>query len=595
MRIDIADSTIKDTLMNARKASNVWFSGLIACMLVANLAIVDNANVVAQTTTDSKAAPPADAPAKATTATADPAPPRDGVLPGDRAWEYQHYRVRIWICTDGSAQATDIQSWLTSDLKTRSEVLDSSGWECLIQTAPNPWNYRCAANIDQPQRLTGLASAPELHHDDKLIVVCLAESGRGLECRVREFDLLTLQWGALLEKNVDQVNQADQLIFPLIRTAFMPLARVDRVTDTNFAVLRLRAINSCYRVRLDDNDEWIVEPNQTSPVYVRGDDRFLPILRRTDKQNKLDTLDPIPFTFLTIAKPDEIPEPQYVSAAATGAEASETTPEGSAPQASEPMTELENSFARSASQAMLWTKIQSSARAVLSGRTSKRLQKLALVIRPPTGSTTLRLVSSDKQRQPMEGIEVFSRPLDAPKDAAPELIGKTDWRGLIEIPPSDQGVRMVLLRRGTRPLRQLPIMPGLYPLLETQVPNDEARLNAEGVIKGMRNEILDLVANREVLETMIATALEAKNIKKATELLDKYQQLPLPQQLRGRMTDDETRLTSQAKDVKERDYISSMFDDLRKVLSDKVGESKETQIRQQIQTYQNETQETKQQ
>ncbi len=579
------DTNFGDERMNVRIARRWWVPAALACLFV--MGSVDGR---AQQPADSKAAPTADpAPAVA------PAPERDGVLPGDRAWEYQHYRVRIWICSDGSAQATDIQTWLTTDLKTRSEVLDASGWECLIQSAPNPWNFRCAANIDRPENLRGLATAPELTHDDKLIVVSLAESGRGLECRVREFDLLTLQWGALLEKNIDQVNQADQLIFPLIRTAFMPLARVDRVTDTNFAVLRLRAINSCYRVRLNEKDEWIVEPNQTSPVYVRADDRFLPILRRTDKQNKLDTLDPIPFTFLTIAKPDEIPEPQYISAPAASGESTGATPTSPDQQAAEAMTELENSFARSASQAMLWTKIQSSARAVLSGRTSKRLQKLALVIRPPTGSTTLRLVSSDKQRQPMEGIEVFSRPLDAPKDAAPELIGKTDWRGLIEIPPSEQGVRMVLLRRGTRPLRQLPIMPGLYPLLETQVPNDEARLNAEGVIKGMRNEILDLVANREVLEAMITSALEAKNIKKATELLDKYQQLPLPQQLRGRMTDDETRLTSQAKDAKERDYIGGMFDDLRKVLSDKVGESKETEIRQRIQTYQNEAQGTTQQ
>lgn len=516
------------------------------------------------------------------------APPRDGVLPGDRAWEFQHYRVRVWICSDGSAQATDIQTWLAGELKTRSEVLDSSGWECLIQSAPNPWNYRCQENIHEPQTLSGLAQAPELTHDDKLILVCLSEFGTGLKCRVREFDLLTLQWGALLEDSVTQVNQADYLIFSMIRTAFMPLARVDRVTEDNFAVLRLRAINSCYRVRLNEEDEWVVEANKTSPVYVRPDDRFLPILRRTDKQNRLDSLDPIPFTFLTIAKPEEIPVVQNVSAPVAGSDppAAEGGQTAEAAQATEAVSELESEFLKSSGQAMLWTRIQSSARAVLMGRNSKRLQKLALVIRPPTGSTTLRLVSADKIKQPMEGIEVFSKPLDAPAEAEPELLGKTDWRGLIEIPSSEDGVRLVLLRRGTRGLRRLPIMPGLYPLLESNVPNDEARLNAEGVIKGMRNEILDLVANREVLEAQLGVALDNKDIEKATGLLDKYQQLPLPQQLRGRMTDDETRLTSQAKDAKEKDFITGMFDDLRKVLSDKVGESKETELRQRIQSAQ---------
>ena len=28
--------------------------------------------------------------------------PQDGVLRIDRAWDYRPYRVRVWICTDGS-------------------------------------------------------------------------------------------------------------------------------------------------------------------------------------------------------------------------------------------------------------------------------------------------------------------------------------------------------------------------------------------------------------------------------------------------------------------------------------------------------------
>ena len=202
-----------------------------------------------------------------------------------------------------------------------------------------------------------------------------------------------------------------------ISVAFMPLAKIDRVQEIEVknsdgkivkkdeVIMQIRGVKSCIRATLqpktrnqDDEAvaeiddvafEWKAAPIVGSPIYIRDDDRFLPVIRLTDRKGELVKLQPIEFTYLTSERKD-------------GAD--------------------------------LRASIESNRRAPLSQRKSKRSQKLALVIRPPERSTRLFLVSDDKDRTPMEGFEVWARSPEAPVEDK-ILLGKTDWRGSIEIPP----------------------------------------------------------------------------------------------------------------------------------------------------------------
>ena len=274
-----------------------------------------------------------------------------------------------------------------------------------------------------------------------------------------------------------------------------------------------------------------------SPVWVRNDDRFLPIIRRTDRSGEISQLEPIEFTFLSISEVD-------------GADVT--------------------------------TKIQSYHRAPLAGRTSKRAQKLALVIRPPEQSTELKFVSRDDEEYPLEGFEVYSRRVGAEKEEASEYLGVSDWRGLISIPPSEHGLRIIYVKRGNRPLKKLPVMPGLYSRLQTTLPNDEARLNAEGIIKGLESEILNLVAQRALYEKRIDNAVNKNKIELAEKIFELYDDLPKPDSMMLRMSNDESRLKSQTSDKRERAFIDQMFGGLREMVSTSLSTSESYELRQKI-------------
>ncbi|MFK7767499.1 MAG: hypothetical protein AB8B55_09785 [Mariniblastus sp.] len=508
----------------------------------------------------------------------------------ERAWEYRPYLVAVWFCLDGSPALNSVYKEISADVTRRSLLIDPSGWDITTGLAPSKWRFRFSNHIDKPEKCSGIAKHPALEKYDKLMVVCL-DSGTGLtQVRVREYDVQTQQWGPMVERKVSQKHQLGQNVIDAIRIAFMPIARIDRVQELAIdlpdgkkkkrdeVVMQVRAIRSCFRTEMvlkprKENDptalvdmedasgaeegsstsdgdteaeedsfgrlrEWRAVPIENSPVFIQSDDRFLPVIRRTDRKGDLLKLEPIQFTYLTV----------------DGQEG-----------------------------AVLRCSIQSSQRAPLSQRKSKRAQKLALVIRPPERSTRLFLVSSTKEKTPLEGFEIWSRRPGAPITEKSEFLGKTDWRGSIAIEPSPEGLRLIYVKRGSRALKKLPIMPGLYDSVETNLPNDETRLFAEGVIQGLQNEILSLVIQRQVAEAEIEAALKEKDLDLAREKFSDYEELETPNGVRIRMNDDLVRLKELTGDSRELSFIDRMFGTLTKILTEQELKSKSVELQKQIQ------------
>lgn len=466
----------------------------------------------------------------------------------ERAWEYRPYNVAVWFCLDGSPELNALYKDIAEDVTRRSELLDPSGWDLTTGLAPSRWRYRFANHLETPDKLSGMEGLPALKPFDKLMVVCLDAEIGSIRIRVREFDIQTQLWGPLVDRRAVQRTQFGKNVMDAISIAFMPLAKIERVQEIEYTdddgrirkkdevIMQIRAVRSCVRTEIDDQLQWQVRQIKGSPVTIKADDRFLPIIRISDRQGELVKLQPIEFTFLTVNSMDE---------------------------------------------SDLRASIESHRRAPLSQRKSKKAQKLALVIRPPERSTRLILVSADEEQTPMEGCEIWSRAPDAPVEDK-VLLGKTDWRGSFDIPPSDDGLRLILVKRGERGLRRLPIMPGLYESVVSTLPNDETRLYAEGVLQGLQNEILSLVIQREVFQTDTAAAIEKDDVEAALEGFKQLKALSIDD-LKEKLTDEEIRLKTQTSDVRELDYIINRFDALRKILNDQQRKSKEPELQEVIQ------------
>ncbi len=456
----------------------------------------------------------------------------------EAAWESLPYAVAVWVCVDGSPELNSVKDSISAGIKRRSRLLDPSGWSLNVMTPTNQWRRTINRSIATPENISELGAVESLQGYDKLMSVRLQNDFGKYTADVREYDLTTQQWGPLITKTTDRLEQIDALVFSGITQAFMPLARIDRVSDSDAVYLRARAVKVCVRAERNETGEWVRGDITDSPVYIRSDDRFLPIIRRTDRNGDLIKLEPIDFTYLLIEDSSNVSQ--------------------------------------------IVCSIQSYHRAPLAGRTSKRAEKLALVIRPPDRPTTLRLVSRDDEDQALAGFEVWSGFPGAQKGEF-EMLGKTDWRGEIDIAPSERGLRLIYIKRGARALKKLPMIPGMYPFLQTTLPNDEARLYAQGVISGLQNEILNLVAQRTLFEEEIKQALDKNDLDVARENLDLYQDLPSPQNMKNRLADEEARLKTMTTDRRETDFISNMFGTLREILNSKVMVSNESELRKTLQ------------
>ena len=452
-----------------------------------------------------------------------------------RPWESRPYQVMVWICSNDSPEIVSTLPLVETGVMRRAELADPSAWNVAVETAPGQWRSRLLEFFMEGVVIERFAESDALSQFDKLIAVCLTNKDGAIRYQVREFDVLTGQWGALLDKICPESRHLGANVFNAIKRVFMPLARIDRVSADGEVFVRARAINACLQ---SDPIDLSVSANENSPVLVHPEDRFLPIIRKVDRNGDLAQLEPIPFTFLTV---EDQAGPRLVC------------------------------------------KIHSRQRSALGGRSSKRAQKLALVIRPPESSTLLKLVARDDVQHPLSGYEIFSRRPSAPTEEESEFLGLTDWRGIIEVPPFEGGLRLIYVKHGSRPLMKLPIIPGLYDQVVTRVPDDEARLNAEGIAQGFQIEILNLVAQRQLLQAQINSALKKQDVDSARSLFQQFQRIESPQNLKIRLANEETRLENSTLNKRELQHIERMFQQLLTLVNKNVNGSVESDLQSAIQ------------
>ena len=242
--------------------------------------------------------------AKSQTEDAEPKfdPSRKSIIPKTtlRAWELNPYQVLVWVCHDGSPRLNSIYPKIQQGILRRSELADPSGWMVYVQQPPASWRNRLRRSIESPEQFTEIHELPELVNADKLVVVAMNDSQGKYHVRVREYDVQTQQWGAIVRRESAQGEDLDRSVFDAISKAFMPIARVDRIGAQGKVYMRARAVNSCIHAVQNDDGTWVYEALTSSPVWIRKNDRFLPVIRRVDRNGLLAKLEPIDSTFLTM-------------------------------------------------------------------------------------------------------------------------------------------------------------------------------------------------------------------------------------------------------------------------------------------------------
>jgi len=285
-------------------------------------------------------------------------------------------------------------------------------------------------------------------------------------------------------------------------------AKTDDKPRNKQALLRLRAAG--------------LPPLDPSITWVRPGDVFYSLTRTNDRGNKPKSIKPIDWTCLTV---------------------------------------------RSIVGGELTCDMNSGRRNPLGGRRRGRVEQLALLVRSAGKSTRLELWSrgdgkNEKTKYPLAGYDVYSHPGDSPKT---ELIGRTDYHGAVTVPDDAGAVRVLLVMHGGEPLARLPLLAGVDPVLRTEIADDDERLEAEGLVHGMQENFVDLVARRQMFIAQIRMRMEKEKTDEAKTLLAALRKLGRQEDYLNIVRQREEQTFSRDKGTQRK--IEKLFEDTKVIIN----------------------------
>ncbi len=436
------------------------------------------------------------------------------------SWELAPYHVRAVTVTDDSALLSPaFAARLHRELAERVEAVVGAAWEFDVVAAPatSPRTALLAAlSSHASEPLTAEELGMDVDDLDKLIIVAIESSAKGLHVKARELDLRTRRWGTAVHRHVAQRAAVVEATLGCLLAAFSPLAQIESV-DGGRATLRLRAGDLSVR--------------DASFAPCRAGDIWIPIVRQ-NRQGRLHSARAVDWTLL---RTEETTNSRVVCRVFTGL------------------------------------------RSALGGRQRSGFERLALIARPASPGTRLRLVAPTEPRKPLAGYEIYARLPDARQV---RFLGRTDRDGSLYIARADAPLSIVLVKHGLNWLARLPMAPGLLPTAEVELPDDDQRLEVEGIITGIQEQLVDLVVRREVLTARARDRIENGELEQARPLIEQLRRLRDAQLFDLAMRRQQERLVAQ--DARTQSKIDKMFGDTRQLLARYLDSAPITRLERQL-------------
>jgi hypothetical protein len=171
-------------------------------------------------------------------------------------------------------------------------------------------------------------------------------------------------------------------------------------------------------------------------------------------------------------------------------------------------------------------------RAPLAANMRRRVDAVAVLLRPEFPETRLKLVVGRTVQRPLAGVFVEWRPMVP--DQAEKTADAAEWQellsdrsGAVTIPvDSQQPLRQLEVHSGSAILARRPLMPGVDAEVTLELPDDEVRLNAQRDVDLLRVQLVETVARRAALIGRTRASVKNSDAAAARRLLTELEQLP---------------------------------------------------------------------
>ncbi len=425
---------------------------------------------------------------------------------GQSLWELTPYRVHLQVTVDPVLNAGGrFQQRLARRLVDRCDAVIGATWNVELLKSDDAARRRVANWLDVPAHVPLTESIPEGADEqfDKLFIIQLNKDPFGYRIACREFDARTRTWSSTINTVARQPTRLVETTFEAMLSTFAPLAKIEEA-EKKTATLRLRGAA-------------LPRPDGSWSLLQPGD-LLRPLMRFNQRDGAPRKILPIEWTYLVVES-------------------------------------IDASIAQ--------CHIHSGLRNPLSARTRGRIERLALLVRPPSGATNLQLVTRGDRGSPLEGYEVFAHPLDSKKTTS---LGQSDASGYVTVPASDRPLRILLVKHGGDFLARLPLVPGLSATVVAEIPNDDERLQVVGIITGMQENLVDLVVRREMLMLQLRAAIETQDFERADHVVSRLHGVRLDEdQFRIHLRQRKQAIVSSNPSVQRR--IDKMFGDTSKLMA----------------------------
>ena len=190
-----------------------------------------------------------------------------------------------------------------------------------------------------------------------------------------------------------------------------------------------------------------------------------------------------------------------------------------------------------------------------------RLESLALGVARSGRATKLLLQSAGQPPRRLSGYDVYRTAADGQADA---LVGRSNHDGAVLIPPGPTAMEVLSVRAGDQPLARLPLVSGAEAELTATLPDAAPLIEAEGLLRGIEEEIVDQVTLRDSLIAQVQSRIEAKRLDEAAALFGELREMPTRDSLAQTLSAQRKRLA--AADAALQQKIDDRFAETTKLL-----------------------------
>lgn len=421
-------------------------------------------------------------------------PPDPAAQPADPdagAIELQPYRVSICLSVNREAgyspaeqeqlaaqlqqasNRTRGQTW-RSTVVLRSPVWpeNAAGLERLSTKGPDVWTFPAEAEH-------AAVPGPSPIDSDKLFLLTLSGTGTELQLAGREWDSLLERLGPVVTRTVDSRRSVVQQALLLLNQLFTPRLRIDSAAGET---VQLTLCSGA----LPAGD---VDLQTAGPGSL-----LVPSYRYLDREGAVRRIDRMPWTWLVV---------------------------------------------ESARQEEITCRMVSGLRAALGTGHRRRVEAWAGGVHVNFPATDLQLLRQGTTPRPLIAHDVTVAHKRFPTEEAERPLARhlTDRNGtfpLAAVPESP--IVWLYMHSGSTILARLPFVPGVEPQVTVPLPDDSLRLQVEGELQLLQNELIDTVARRAGILARLLRLGGNGQWETVDRLLLQLDQLPAVSDFESRLT-----------------------------------------------------------